>query len=102
MIKIKIALAKDNGDIVIADDILTGDNKIALLEVAEVLARNFNGSDINSKVAYFKRVLKRAAKTAEDCDTENLKDLIGQDYAEVATFNIDGSRSFDKCYDDTW
>ncbi len=102
MIKIKIALVKDNGGIEIADDICTDNNKIALLEVAEVLARNFNGSDINSKVAYFKRVLKRAYETAEACDNENLKDLLEQDYAEVATFNIDGSRAFDKCYDDTW
>ncbi len=100
MIKINIEVVKDNGDIE-RTNLDSRDNlgyAVALLEVAEVFARYESGS-IEHKVETFRRILKKASETAEDCDTENLKDLIGQDYTEEQRTSGIG---FDKCYDDTW
>ncbi len=100
MIKINIEVVKDNGDIE-RTNLYSRDNlgyAVALLEVAEVFARYESGSIVH-KVETFIRILKKAAEVAEDCDTENLKDLIGQDYTEEQRTS---DRGFDKCYDDTW
>ncbi len=99
MIKINIEVVKDNGDIE-RTNLNSEDNlgyAVMLLEVAEVFARNEVGG-VNDKVETFRRILKKAAEVAEDCDTENLKDLIGQDYTEEQRTS---GRGFDKCYD-TW
>ncbi len=92
MIKINIEVVKDNGEIEGSFTISTELNrgyKTALLEVVEVFARSEAGG-VNGKVETFRRVLKDASETAENCDTEDLTNLLRKDYA-------DGSE-FDKCY----
>ncbi len=107
MIKIKVVLegqtdlvGKYKGDI--CTDICTKSYENALLQVAEAFALT-KLCDADGKVAFFREVLKRASKTAEDCDTEDLKDLlIEADPKDIDDTINDLGIGSDKCYDDTW
>ncbi len=77
MIKITVGLnAEGDTD----KDMRTDDYTGALLELAELFARELDGSSIDDKIKAFRGVLKDASETAEALNNEVLKDLLKQDF----------------------